>query len=797
MNNQWEKEAKWVWTPEWGPEDESGSGKFVYFRKVFELGAGGVTCTARVSADSRYRLYVNGQRACFGPCKGDHNTWYYETVDLTPYLVVGTNVISVQVLRYPALGRGNDSVWRTKLPGLLVHGVVCEERTGSEIVNFHTDETWFCKKDEAIALSQGVYTQFLGITEYVDGSKRPQGWLETDDDTASWGNCIAYTFYADTGALKPWVLESRPIPALYETPRRFKQVVKTSNGNGGEVWTRFLNNEDNADNVVIPAHTTISVDLDAGELTTGFLELSMNGGGGGAVRLLAAECYERKPFSIPWRRDKGDRTDSVNGDLYGDIDTYLPAGTRNASLRAADEVYEPFWFRTFRYIRLEIETADEPLTLNSFTYRETGYPLEVGAAYRSSQPEESLLWDISVRTLRRCMHETYEDCPYYEQLQYGMDTRSQILFTYLLSGDDRLARRTVYDFHSSILPNGLTQSRYPSVAPQVIPGFSLYWVLMLHDHMMFYGDREWIERYLNGVDGVLGYFHRMLDSTGLVGAMDPRHWSFVDWAIRWKANYGMPDAAKSGPLTVYNLMYAYALQHAAELAVFAGRTELAEVYKTRAKGIIHAVKTHCISATRPGLFTDGPGVEEFSQHAQAWAVLCGAVHGDEARRIMGISISDPAFVPCSFAMSFYLFRALSLAGLYDRVDALFEPWRKMARDNVTTWMEDLVSQRSDAHAWGSVPIYEYAVEALGVLPIAPGFRALRIRPAIGQRSEASGRVITPEGPVDVNWRINGGKFRLRASWPEALRAVIELPSGERIEFERGGVCETECQIRLG
>jgi len=790
MPNVWEKEAKWIWAPDWSPDDESGTGKFVYFRKTFELGVGEHTCTARVSADSRYRLFVNGQRACFGPCKGDRNTWYYETVDLAPYLVAGTNVISVQVLRYPALGRGNDSVWRTKLPGLIVHGAVYDVHNGSTAATFHTDETWSCRKDEAIALSQGVYTQFLGITECVDGSKRPHGWLEADFDAAGWDGCIAYTFYSDTGALKPWVLEERPIPALYETPRRFKQIVQVSNADG-DTWTKFLENEGH---VVIPARSTISVDLDAGELTTGFLVLSMNGGGGTVVRLLAAECYERKPFSIPWRRDKGDRTDNVNGNLYGDIDIYRPAGIGKTSSQAPDEVYEPFWFRTFRYIRLEIETADEPLTLNSFTYRETGYPLEVGASYRSSNPEESLLWDISVRTLRRCMHETYEDCPYYEQLQYGMDTRSQILFTYLLSGDDRLARRTLYDFHSSILPNGLTQSRYPSVAPQVIPGFSLYWVLMLHDHMMYFGDRALIERYLNGVDGVLGYFHRMLDGTGMVGAMDPRHWSFVDWAIRWKANYGVPDAAKSGPLTVYSLMYAYALQHAAELAAFAGRTELAEVYKDRARDLIHAVKTRCMSAIRPGLFTDGPGVEEFSQHAQAWAVLCGAVHGDEARRIMELSISDPEFVPCSFAMSFYLFRALSLAGLYDRVDALFEPWRKMVRDNVTTWMEDTVSQRSDAHAWGSVPIYEYAVETLGVLPIAPGSRALRIRPAIGSLSEASGRVITPGGPVDVSWRISGGKFHLRAAWPEALRAVIELPSGEQIEFERGGFCETECLV---
>ena len=71
------------------------------------------------------------------------------------------------------------------------------------------------------------------------------------------------------------------------------------------------------------------------------------------------------------------------------------------------------------------------------------------------------LWRISLRTLNRCMHETYEDCPYYEQLQYIMDTRLEMLFTYAVGGDTRMARRTLWDFHCSQLPDGMLQSRYP------------------------------------------------------------------------------------------------------------------------------------------------------------------------------------------------------------------------------------------------------------------------------------------------------------------------------------------------
>ena len=121
----WTKSAQWIWTPNYREEDNH-NGRYFLFRKNFQWAA--PTCISEfpvyVSADTRYRLYVNGQRASFGPCKSYPEKWHYETVDIFPYLRMGENVITARVLRYSSVEPGSSSIIRTELPGLMVHGEI-------------------------------------------------------------------------------------------------------------------------------------------------------------------------------------------------------------------------------------------------------------------------------------------------------------------------------------------------------------------------------------------------------------------------------------------------------------------------------------------------------------------------------------------------------------------------------------------------------------------------------------------------------------------------------------------------
>lgn len=85
--------AHWITCPESSPRDYG----VYHFRKTFSLSEKPDHFVVHVSADNRYRLYVNGVPVSRGPARGDLYNWYFETVDIAPHLHIGKNTIAAQV----------------------------------------------------------------------------------------------------------------------------------------------------------------------------------------------------------------------------------------------------------------------------------------------------------------------------------------------------------------------------------------------------------------------------------------------------------------------------------------------------------------------------------------------------------------------------------------------------------------------------------------------------------------------------------------------------------------------------
>jgi hypothetical protein len=118
----------------------------------------------------------------------------------------------------------------------------------------------------------------------------------------------------------------------------------------------------------------------------------------------------RRAFSSRPSPRKGNRNETEGKQFIGYRDEFVTDGQ-------ARRTFQPLWWRTYRYLQLEIETKDEPLTIDGLAATAVSYPFERRAKFESDAPELNRILDVGWRTARLCAHETYMDCPYYEQLQ--------------------------------------------------------------------------------------------------------------------------------------------------------------------------------------------------------------------------------------------------------------------------------------------------------------------------------------------------------------------------------------------
>lgn len=386
------------------------------------------------------------------------------------------------------------------------------------------------------------------------------------------------------------------------------------------------------------------------------------------------------------------------------------------------------------------------------------------------------------------------------EARYSCDTRSVGLFHYLLSGDDRLIRQTITSFAGSITPEGLTQSRYPCQAPQIIPAFSLYWIMTICDHMLYFGDAKFVKPLLPLVDGVFEYFDRHIDDLGLVSGISTDMWQYVDWVNGWHESDEHPDKGvptagrKTNRHTYVSMVYAWVLREAAGL-VKGFRPFLAKEYEARSDKLVAAIRKHCYD-DKLRIFTDSTSdvppdtPTPHSQHCQVFAVLCGAVQEDDSARLLQAAFApDSKLGKCSYVMMFYAFRAFAKAGIYDQMyPNAWTPWRKMITEkHLTTWEEDDVRQRSDCHAWGSVPIYEYLTEVAGIKPTSSGCRSIEFSPRVGLSDAIETTVaLGADNKAKVSWN--------KAAKGEAYKVYLKLDKPVQVVSKLGGVLKEHGEV---
>lgn len=735
--------ARWIVPPGVDPD---GYGVF-HFRRTFRLDAVPTKAVVHVSGDARYQLFCNGKPVCWGPARGDLNHWRYETADLAPHLRAGDNVLAAVVWNdgpHAAL-----SQWSHRTAFLLQAGDSVHEKL------MNTGPEWRVYQNPAyepvpVPNYQPTGYYAIGPCEKFDAARCPWGWEQLGFNDASWPAAEAYRNASPRDGLDAptrWMLVPRPIPAMEETAARFDQVRSAE---GVTIPASF---PANAAAWTVPAKTKAVVLLDQGHLTTGFPVLQVNGGKGATVTLEYTEALfaEMKP-----RRRKGNRNEVEGKTFTGYGDTFIADGQERA--------YLPLYWRTWRYLRMTVQTGDTPLTVNDVSSFYTGYPFQQKAEFDSGLPLHKKIMEVGWRTARLCAHETYMDCPYYEQLQYVGDTRIQGLISFYMSGDARLWRNAIEQIDSSRTPEGATLSRAPSVLQQYIPPFSLWWIGMVHDYWWYVDEPAFVRRMLPGTRAVLSFYQSYLQQNGLLRRMP--WWNYVDWVQKWPRGIP-PSEADMMPASVH-LQLLIALQYAIDLERALGSARVADDHAAAAARLADIIESTFWTADRR-LYSEDRAHREFSQHANVLAVLANVVNGEAAKDLMDRVSQDSALYPCSVYFRYYLDRAMVAAGLGDRYVDRLRTWEFMLSEGLTTFAEqDNPYTRSDCHAWSASPNIEFLRTVLGVDSAAPGFNKVRIKPHLGKLEQASGTVPHPRGPIRVSIRKGPGGLEIQASGPAGL-----------------------------
>ncbi len=729
----------------------------IYLRKTFDLKEVPANFKVKISADNQYRLFVNGEYVCKGPGRSDLEHWYYQTIDLAEYLNPGKNVLAAEVVNFgPARGFSQLS----HLTAFFMEG----ESVGEQVVNTGNNG-WKAKNNPAyfpkevlwqqrIDITQGLYV--ANPTDSIVGADYLWGWQNPGFDDSNWTaakylDISAYRYNNVSGIFYPdgWLLYKRPIKNRTERREDFPVVYN---------WDG-LTTIQSLKNFVVPTNKKISLLIDNKVMSLGFPEMILTGGSGSHVKVSYAETLFHSD-----RIGKDDRSKIKGNQLIGYSDIFMPEGGEN-------RLYRPNWFRSFRYIQIDIETGNEPLTIVDYYNQKSEYPIKLKARFKTDNNFLNSLMEPGWRTASLCAQDLLISDAYYEQMQYIGDAQIHGEVLQYLSGNDDLTRQMLMQADWSRIPEGLTHACYPDGFNLTIPIYSLAWIDIVYDQMMWAGDTAFTSQFDLGIYSVLEWFNKKTQNNGLTGPID--WWAYADWCIDWKS--GVPPGGLEGNSTLFTLHYAYTLKRAAKIYRFIGKEHLAEMYKKRSEKLVESVNRLCFDSKR-GLYSDTPEMKYYSQHTNIFAVLAGAAKGKKAKQILTKMWEENNLSEIGLYFHHYLFEAFNMAGMGAEFQNHLAGWKEMMENNLTTFTEVALTgtrtQRSDCHPWSCSPNINFFKTICGIQPVDAGFAKVQIAPNPGELKFIDAAFTHPKGEIKLNLKFDNEAVQGEIFIPEKMNALF-------------------------
>jgi hypothetical protein len=682
-----------AWPARWVLPPESASAPFLaLFRLEFSLSRE-AHIRFHVSAHERYELFYQRDEELHligrGPTRAPAGFCHFESFEAE--FEAGEGVLLARVSQL-----GGSAPW-AQTSGACGFLFAVQE---SELWDrFNTGRArWTTRVLEGVSwaspyLQTGSYMGGGALEEASGESITPCLWHLGNWQPASLGAAGNNGFTLYLKSTVP-LLRPSPLPALRHEVWRDVELIGADDGaqnapfqaseSGGEhEWATFQNGTP----LEIPPHSRRRFWLRCGDYVCAFPTLRGHGGSGAKIRLAWAE-------SLRGAQEQPVRRAPYEGVRFHGVWDQITLG---------DGVWKwtPVWWRCGLFVRLDIETQEAPLVLEGLELWETRYPFETRVDFSAEAPELHAVFQKCLRSLQACAHESYVDCPYYEQLQYLGDTRVQMLCSYALFDDDRLARLALWSYSVAARnPSEWMPSSAPSSNGQRIGTFTLWWVEMLHDFLVWRGDLEFVREMLPTARNVVELWLRQKREQGLIEL--PPGWNYLDAVADLhdlpRPFHGAVQWHLAGVLRQWS-----ALEAAVEENELAARAD-------RLAREIAGAGEHFWCEAR-SLFADNLEQTRFSEHTNVLALLSDSLSLERAERIAAALFDDESnrqdLASASIYFSHYVFEAAKRYGRKDWMRSRLTPWLELEEQGYRTTPEHWGPTRSECHAWGAHPLLHF------------------------------------------------------------------------------------------
>ena len=320
--------------------------------------------------------------------------------------------------------------------------------------------------------------------------------------------------------------------------------------------------------------------------------------------------------------------------------------------------------------------------------------------------EEKKMDEVSIRTLRSCMQDVFEDGPKRDRRLWLGDLRLQALVNYETYQNYDLVKRCLYLFAGLLDDDGRVPgsvfTKPVNKAGSIMFDYPLLFIPTLYEYMVASNDKKTAEELYEIALWQMEIAKAKEDENGLISEEKVKQWCFIDWT------YGLDKVSCGQAVYIYALKYLVLLSKALGKDYGAVEAEIERASKAAIEKYFDKNK---------GLFVGKEG--QISYAMNVWFCLANVFDEETNRKILqNLEKVENALKPVTPYMYHYYVQALIDCGEKEKAyQTIMNYWGGMVKMGANTFFEVYnpenpaecpylnVALLSQCHAWSCTPSY--------------------------------------------------------------------------------------------